>query len=152
MKRRKIAKGKTKKGKRSPSLRRKPKTYRLRKPKTYRLRADAGHYEITGGPAELVVRAKRVDAALASLPPGSLSDAQKDDIRRDLSVITDGEVGGYKFKHKDRKTAKQNARRRLKEIANGTLKIALNQTVLRATDDAWTVFVEALKWLAQLLV
>jgi hypothetical protein len=81
------------------------------------LRAET---ELTGHPAELVLHhARQVDAALRKLPPDALlAKSDRDDIRRALSVLTDGEVGGLKFKLKDsREAAKQRAWQRLKHYA-----------------------------------
>jgi hypothetical protein len=72
--------------------------------KSKTLHAGRGEFSLTGAPADLVLRrAKEVEAAMAKLPAGALHTNQKEAIRRNLSVITDGEIGGYKFKLKDRK-------------------------------------------------
>jgi hypothetical protein len=84
----------------------------------FSLGGETGHHALTGHSAELVLHAQQVARALRNLPPGApLAEADRDEIRRALSVLTAGQVGGFQFKLRDREKAKQNAWRKLKHYS-----------------------------------
>jgi hypothetical protein len=80
---------------------------------------DAGPPFAAARDPQLVLQhAREVERAIRELPPtASLAEADRREIRRALSVLTDGQVGGFKFKLKDRKAAKQAAWETLKRYA-----------------------------------
>jgi hypothetical protein len=65
----------------------------------------------------LIRHAKEVEAAMAKLPPGALHPTRRETIRVNLSLLTDGKVGGVKFSVKDRGAAKRTALKSIKHLA-----------------------------------
>ena len=94
----------------------------------------------------LVLRhAREVERAIHKLPPDApLAKADRDKIRRALSVLTDGQVGGFKFKLKDPKAAKQTARQTLKHYAKIVGDKAAEQVGKRVGDAVVNVAIVAL--------
>jgi hypothetical protein len=109
-----------------------------------------------GGPpfalasAELVLqRAREVERAIHKLPlDAPLGKADRQKIRRALSVLTDGQVGGFKFKLKDPKAAKRKAGQTLKHYAETVVKVAGAATKVAG---AVTILLDALQKLVNLL-
>jgi hypothetical protein len=84
-----------------------------------------------GGPpfalasAELVQRAREVESAIRKLPlDAPLAKADRQNIHRALSILTDGQVGGFKFKLKDPKAAIRKAAQTLKHYTKTLVKVA----------------------------
>jgi hypothetical protein len=129
-----------------------PAKKRSHKRKTYVLHPETGHFSVRGGDTEFIYRrASEVAEAMARLPPDiPPSEADRQEIHRALAVITDGRVGELKFKLRDPKKAKSNARETLKRYAKEVLKItataAAQEMAKRAGGAAWSAFAEALKW------
>jgi hypothetical protein len=126
-----------------------------RPPKSYRLGAEPGHFQVTGRSAELVLRARKVEKAMTRLPPGALHGRREQAIRRNLSLLTDGEVGGYRFKVKDRKAARQSASKSLKRTLGDLTKKAAGKMIEKMAEQAggaaWLALVAALKGLVDYL-
>jgi hypothetical protein len=97
------------------------------------LHADPGNFSVEGMPADLVVRhAQEVMEAMDRLPPDApLTKAERTDIRRELSVVTDG-----------CRDEKRSAIRKLKRFAAKAAKRAVDRAVDRTVDAAaWSTFV-----------
>ena len=146
----------------------KPRSVKKRvSPKSYRLKAEPGEFHLTGGAAELIVRrAQEVEAAMALLPAGALHANREDAIRRNLSVVTDGAVGGHKVavkrksrratkrraaKAEDRRPKKSSAVKSLRRIARDLTNKATAKMAEQAGTAAWVALAEALKRLVEVL-
>jgi hypothetical protein len=73
-----------------------------------------------------------------------LAKADREKIRRALSVLTDGQVGGFRFKLKDTKVAKQTAWQTLKHYAEIVADKAAEQVGKRLGDAVVNVAMVAL--------
>ena len=94
----------------------------------------------------LIRHAKEVEAALAKLPPGALHATQREIIRVNLSLLTDGKVGGVKLSVKDRGVAKRSALKSIKNLARELPKPAVTAAATKGDQAAWQQFVRALDW------
>jgi hypothetical protein len=103
--------------------------------------------EVRADHSELILirHAKEVEAALANLPPGALHATRRETIRVNLSLLTDGKVGGVKLSVQDRGVAKRSA---LKSIKNFARELSKPGATAAATKEeaAWQQFVRALDW------
>jgi len=104
--------------------------------------------EVRADHSELILirHAKEVEAALAKLPPGALHATQREIIRVNLSLLTDGKVGGVKLSVKDRGVAKRSALKSIKNLARELPKPAVTAAATKGDQAAWQQFVRALDW------
>jgi len=104
--------------------------------------------EVRADHSELILirHAKEVEAALAKLPPGALHATQREIIRVNLSLLTDGKVGGVKFSVKDRGAAKRNALKSIKHLARELPKTGATAAATKDGKATWQQFVRALDW------
>jgi hypothetical protein len=87
------------------------------------------------GAPQLLQRAREVNNALRKLPANApLAQADRQNIRRALSILTNGQVGGVSFKHKDPKAAKRKAWQTLKHYAGIVADKAAEQVGKRLGD------------------
>jgi hypothetical protein len=98
----------------------------------------------------LIRRAKEVEAALTKLPPGALHANRRETIRLNLSLLTDGKVGGVKLSVKDRGVAKRSALKSIKNLARELPKAGVTAAGTKG-NAAWQQFVRALDWFLTLL-
>ena len=94
----------------------------------------------------LISHAKEVEAALAKLPPGALHATRRETIRVNLSLLTDGRVGGVKLSVKDRGAAKRSALKSIKNLARELPKTGDTAAATKGGEAAWQQFVRALDW------
>jgi hypothetical protein len=94
----------------------------------------------------LIRHAKEVEAAMAKLPSGALHPTRRETIRVNLSLLTDGKVGGVKFSVKDRGAAKRTALKSIKHLARELPKTDATAAASKGGEAAWQQFMRALDW------
>src|SRR5262245_2013711 len=99
--------------------------------------------EVRADHSELILirHAKEVEAALAKLPPGALHPTRRETIRVNLSLLTDGKVGGVKLSVQDRGVAKRSALKSIKNLARELPKPGATAAATKDGEAAWQQFV-----------
>jgi hypothetical protein len=108
---------------------------------------DLKKAEVRADHSELILirHAKEVEAVLAKLPPGALHATRRETIRLNLSLLTDGKVGGVKLSVQDRGVAKRSALKSIKNLARELPKPGATAAATKG-EAAWQQFVRALDW------